>query len=241
MNKVVNDTLPVVATPATLLAMAVEQNADIDKLSKLMDLQERWEAKEAKKSYVSALAKFSADVPAILKTKDAHKTKYAGLAETLTVIKPDMAANGLSHAWITSQDGPQITVRCIVTHIMGHSEETSLSSGSDTSGSKNDIQAIGSTVKYLERYTLYAILGLASADDDDGNAAGGKVVELITDEQLLNLEGIISDNYEPAGAEALKKWVFSTLKISALAEIRADRVDWLIGEIDKAIASRNKT
>ena len=163
--------MPVVATPATLLAMAVEQGADIDKLSKLMDLQERWENNQAKKAYVAALAQFSADAPAIVKTRQAHKTKYAGLSETLTAIKPVMQSNGLSHSWKTSQEGAQITVACIVTHIQGHSEETSLSSGSDTSGSKNDIQAIGSTVSYLERYTLYAILGLASGDDD-GQATG---------------------------------------------------------------------
>jgi len=40
----------------------------------------------------------------------------------------------------------------------------------DTSGSKNSIQAVGSTVSYLQRYTLYSILGLASKDaDTDGN------------------------------------------------------------------------
>jgi hypothetical protein len=30
-------------TPMVLLQMAMSQNADLDKLSKLMDLQERWE------------------------------------------------------------------------------------------------------------------------------------------------------------------------------------------------------
>jgi hypothetical protein len=54
---------------------------------------------------------------------------------------------------------------------MGHSERTTLSATADTSGSKNSIQAIGSTVTYLQRYTLLAAVGLAAGGDDDGQAA----------------------------------------------------------------------
>ena len=43
----------------------------------------------------------------------------------------------------------------------------------DNSGSKNSIQAIGSTTTYLQRYTLFSILGLAAGEDDDGSAASG--------------------------------------------------------------------
>ncbi len=50
----------------------------------------------------------------------------------------------------------------------------------DTSGSKNMVQARGSTITYLERYTLCAILGIATADEDmDGRLIG----ELITPAQ----------------------------------------------------------
>ena len=59
---------------------------------------------------------------------------------------------------------------CCVTHILGHTECTTLSELPDESGSKNSIQAIGSTVSYLQRYTLFSILGLASKEmDNDGN------------------------------------------------------------------------
>ena len=43
----------------------------------------------------------------------------------------------------------------------------------DTSGGKNNIQAMGSAVSYLERYTLLAITGLSTKEmDDDGRGAG---------------------------------------------------------------------
>ena len=44
-------TAVVAITPMQMIAQAVAQGADIDKLQKLMDLQERWEANEARKAY----------------------------------------------------------------------------------------------------------------------------------------------------------------------------------------------
>jgi len=54
-------------TPAQLLAIAVDKDADIDKLTKLMELQERWEANEARKAYVQAMNEFKASPPEIFK------------------------------------------------------------------------------------------------------------------------------------------------------------------------------
>lgn len=157
-------------TPAQMLQIAVEQNADLDKLEKLMELQERWDATNARKSYVAAISAFRSECPAIEKTRKAHNSMYAGLAESIEAIKDVLSRHGLSHSWATDQKDGLVTVTCTVTHVEGHHESTSLSAAPDTSGSKNSIQAIGSTVSYLQRYTLYALLGLASKDQDtDGN------------------------------------------------------------------------
>ena len=74
--------------------------------------------------------------------------------------------------------GDKITVTCILSHIEGHSESTTLSSIADGSGNKNSIQGIGSTVTYLERYTLTGVLGLTSADSDmDGRISMDTISE----------------------------------------------------------------
>ncbi len=162
--------LPAPVTPAHMLQIAVEQGADLDKLEKLMDLQERWEEREAQKAFTVSMSDFRNRCPAIVKTRSGHNIKYAGLAESIDQIKDLMAECGLSHSWSTGQEGSDVKVTCTVTHILGHSESTLLVAGPDTTGSKNSIQAIGSTVSYLQRYTLFAILGLASQDaDTDGN------------------------------------------------------------------------
>ena len=159
--------------------MQENSNIDIDKMEKLLEMQERWEANEAKKAYITAMAEFKANPPKIMKDKAVKygQTSYrhSTLGNVTDLINKALGEHGLSASWITSQDNGSIKVTCKVTHVMGHSESTELSSPADNSGGKNAIQAIGSTVTYLERYTLLAITGLATYDqDDDGVGAGAK-------------------------------------------------------------------
>lgn len=192
-------------TPAQMLQVAVEQNADLDKLEKLMELQERWEANNARKAYVAAMSSFRRDCPPIQKTRKGHNSQYAGLSETVDQIKDLMATCGLSHSWKTSQQDGLISVTCTVTHIDGHSESTSLSATADNSGAKNSIQALGSTVTYLSRYTLFAILGLASQDmdtDGAGSELPAEVIDAITTAETQEiLHAVFVDAWKKYPAE----------------------------------------
>lgn len=166
--------LPAVTTPSHLLAMAVEQGADLDKLEKLMALQERWEAGEARKAFTAAMTGFRSEPVDIFKNKEVafSGTRYshAELSDVTAAINPALARHDLSFRWDVQQEGAQITVACILTHIAGHSERISMAGPPDDSGKKNRIQQIASTVTYLQRYTLLAITGMSTKDviDDDG-------------------------------------------------------------------------
>ena len=63
-------------SPAQMLQTAVTNGLDIDKLSKLIELQERWESNEAKKAYNRSMAEFKANPPKI--DKDRHDRKHYG-------------------------------------------------------------------------------------------------------------------------------------------------------------------
>lgn len=184
-----------IVTPMVMLQMAVDKGADLDQLQKLMDLQERWESNEARKAFHSAMNDFKSDPPEI--TKDKHveygTTKYAhsSLGNIADAISERMSKFGLSFRWDLSQD-KVITVTCIVTHALGHSEKTPLSAADDTSGGKNSIQAIGSTVTYLQRYTLLAATGLASKDSDD-DGRGSVVLEYITEDEKTELIALLDE------------------------------------------------
>jgi len=158
-----------------LIQMAVEKGADINQLEKLMDLQDRYEAKNARKSFFGALSIFQSSTPTIKKTGLASfKTKagkteysYAKLEDIARVIRPSLKEAGLSYRYEQGSDNQLMTVTCIVTHKEGHQEKTSMSAFADQSGSKNQIQQIASTISYLRRYTLTGALGITVGDEDD--------------------------------------------------------------------------
>lgn len=171
-------------TPHQLLALAVQQGASLDQLERLMALQERFEANEARKAYADAFAAFKSGEPIhIQKDKRVKFTTQKGTTEythatignVVKVLTEALGRYGFSHAWNSKQDRQFVTIECSLRHRSGHHESVSMSAEIDTSGSKNHIQAIGSTVTYLQRYTLLAITGCATTDqpDDDG-AAGGR-------------------------------------------------------------------
>ena len=165
------------SNPQEMITLAIEKGADPAILSRLLDVQERWQANVAKRAYVAAMTAFKREAPAVLKKanrvnfstqKGQTDYKYANLGSIVAEISVILGKHELSASWETAQDGNNITVTCHVTHVAGHRESVKLSGPSDQSGNKNAIQAVGSTVTYLQRYTLLAALGLATGEDDDG-------------------------------------------------------------------------
>ncbi len=184
-------------TPAQLLNIAIEKGADLDKLEKLMDLQMRWEQNNARKAYHEAMAQFKANPPEIGKnrhvkyqtSKGTTEYNHADLFNVTEKINSELSKYGLSASWTTSQADKIISVTCKITHVQGHSESTTLSASPDDSGGKNSIQAIGSAVTYLQRYTLLALCGLATREQDND----GKTVEekYISDKQKSTIMDFI--------------------------------------------------
>ena len=159
-----------------LLGAVVNNGMSVETLEKFMDLAERNQKREAENAFHKAFAEFKANPPKIVKdklvdftTKSGARTKYkqATIGSVVGAIIEGMSKYGLSHSWPLKQDGDKITVTCRISHFLGHSEETSLTAGIDLSGNKNAIQGIGSTVTYLERYTIQAATGIAVLEDDD--------------------------------------------------------------------------
>jgi hypothetical protein len=169
------------ATPMTILEIAIQQGAGFEQLKQLWELQKDWEANEARKEYNEAIAQFKRNPPQINKNKHVRfgQTEYdhATLDHVTDQITQALSAVGISHRWNLAQVGDEITVTCILTHQRGHSESTPMRAKADTSGSKNSIQAIGSAVTYLQRYTLLAAVGLA-AKGMDNDAATTESIDL---------------------------------------------------------------
>jgi hypothetical protein len=169
-------------TPMDMIDRALAANATPETLERLLALQERWEASQARKAFDEAMAAAKAEIPVILKNKLVDFTgktgirtryKHEDLGEIARTVDPILAKYGLSYRFRTqSPVGEPVSVTCIVSHRGGHSEENTLVGPRDDSGNKNPLQQVGSTISFLQRYTLKAALGLAAAEDDDGRSFG---------------------------------------------------------------------
>src|SRR5262245_45545829 len=220
-----------------MLQLAVSRGFDAEQLKTLAEIKRDWDKDNARKAFAAAMNAFRAESIEILKTKSVyHGTgpsakfmyKHALLADIVATVAPKLTAHGLSHRWETHQEGAAITVKCVLAHELGHSIENSLSAPPDAGGAKNSVQAIGSTVTYLQRYTFLAITGLA-AKDTDSDGSGSAKEPTITDEQVADLESLLDEVgiVGPRRASMLKSW-----KIDELREILAKNYEAVVKNIE---------
>lgn len=202
-----------IGTPLQLLERAVSAGANIDTLEKLMDLQAKWEAGEAKKKYYAAMQQFASIRPTLVRNSavEFNKTKYkfCALPDIEKALREPLSDCGLFYRFENFTEGSEIGIRCIVSHVAGHSEATPMKAPVDSSGNKNNIQGIGSTSTYLMRYTLIAAFGLTTADEDDDGVQNSDLPyqrvlrqnELLRDANLLKVivdikECLAQNDYE---------------------------------------------
>lgn len=188
-------------TPMQMIDKALASGATPEILDKLMSLQERWEANEAKKAFDLAIAAFRAEIKPIIKERTAAMDlrgggkasyQYEDMALIAEHVDPILARLGLSYRYKSRVEAGQVMVTCIISHQQGHREETTLPAPVDQTGAKNAVQAVGSTVTYLQRYTLKLGLGLAAAKDDDVKRPTGEDQEAtVSQEQYETLSKLL--------------------------------------------------
>lgn len=190
-------------TPMAMIDRALSSNATPETLERLLALQERWEASQARKAFDEAMSAAKAEIPVISKNRTVDFTSNAGrthyrhedLAEIARTVNPILGKHGLSYRFRTSSTaGEPVSVTCIVSHRLGYFEENTLTGPRDESGKKNALQQVGSTLTYLQRMTLKAALGLAAAEDDDARRSSDTQDDgPITEEQAAVIRALIED------------------------------------------------
>lgn len=192
-------TLPAAITPMDMIDKALASGASPEALEKLLTLQERWEATQARKAFIVAMAQAKAKFGPILKRHDGYSSryKYEQLPDVMAAVDGPLSENGFSYDWKTEDlpDG-RIRVTCVVTHEAGHSRSNSLAGHpNDTADAKanmNGLQRMGGAVTYLQRYTLKAALGIAAEKDTDAAASvGPELAMTITADQFQELRDML--------------------------------------------------
>lgn len=185
-----------IMTPMAMIDRALSSGATPETLEKLLTLQERWEAAQARKAFIAAMALAKAKFAPILKSNDGYlnRYKYETLPDVMEAVDVPLSDNGFSYDWITEDiEGGRIKVTCVITHEAGHSRRNSLSGDpkdtADAKANMNGLQRMGGAVTYLQRYTLKAALGIAASKDVDGKTSANNDPTINADQftELMDL------------------------------------------------------
>lgn len=174
---------PIVSENAAVMAIieraAMNPEVDAAKMDQLFALQEKILSRNARTEYFRALAMMAGEMPAIEEKGEGHnKTKYAKWEDIQAKITPVLGQFGFALSFRTKVEEKAIRITAILAHREGHTEENELLLPADNSGSKNAVQAVGSSITYGFRYTACALLNIQTGvSDDDGKAAGGDVID----------------------------------------------------------------
>lgn len=223
-----------------LVQAAMSGQLDTEKMRELLNIQKDYEANEARKAYHRAVAAFKAHAPTVRKDKAVSygntNYRHVSLGYALSEINPILSQHGLSISWKTRQEDKTIYVRCILTHELGHSEDTELFGLPDASGQKNPVQQVASTVTYLKRHTAFALLGLeAEGADDDGRSAS-PAVERISPEKASEIHAKIAEH--GLDMERFLAWLGRSLKAGSIEDIAEQALPDVERQINRTIKAR---
>ncbi len=185
---------------------AADPNTDVDKLERLLGMYERITAQQAKAAFTAALAAMQPNLPVIAERGNTDKTSYAKWEDINDAIRPMLHEGGFALSFRVGRSEGAVSVTGVLSHEAGHSEETTLELPVDSSGSKNAVQAVGSSVSYGKRYTAMALLNITSRapddKDDDGAMAGvgrGKKISKPAQDAIADINAC-------EGWAALERW-----------------------------------
>jgi hypothetical protein len=217
---------------------------DIDKMERLLEMQERIMAKQAETAFNIALNEVQADMKRIAADANNKQTssKYASYAALDRVLRPVYTERGLSLSFDTGDGAAEgyVRVLCYVSHSMGHTRTYRVDMACDGKGAKGgDVMtkthAMGSAFTYGQRYLLKAIFNVAVGDDDDGNGASQPDAVSKTE-----IEGVQArwKKGNPKGTRAdYEKWVDATCGLLKPFDSRA----WRVADLNRCNARLDET
>lgn len=225
---------------------ASDPSVDIEKMDRLLQMQERMQKNAAEAEFNEAMTTAQAEMGRIKTNKENSQThsRYADYATLDRALRPIYTKHGFALSFNTLEAPAEIVrVEAYVSR-GGFTRSYRVDMPSDGKGAKgNDVMtkthATGAAMTYGMRYLLKMIFNVAIGEDDtDGNVPNA----VITDDQAEELKKLIEDlaievdgddrNY----AGWLERFV-EHMKVGALSEILAknfDRAKTAIAQTRKA-------
>jgi len=200
---------------ALIERVVLDPAVDVEKLERLLAVQERILDRNDKLAFNAAkgrILKKLAGIQIVKRKSVSYEIekgkpdkglreafKYAPLEDIDKVLAPLLADEEME---LTYSDEPtpdgRIMIRGRLKHLPGsHFEDSFMPAPLDTSGGKNNVQAVGSTNSYLRRYVACNVFNIVVVGDDDDGIGGP-----ITDQQVVEILGKMKE--AKAGPKFLK-------------------------------------
>lgn len=190
----------------TIIANAAKDpTVDVGKLERLLEMQRSLMREQHEMEARQAIQRVCATMPRIKKSGiiDFNKAgervdpkkqiPYAKWENIQDAIRPIYEAEGftLRHDTEPRQDGGGLICTAILTHENGTFFKASIPLPLDTSGGKQNIQGMGSSASYGQRYSTKLLFNLVfEGEDDDGKLAG---VTFIEPSQVKEVQALIDE------------------------------------------------
>ncbi|UNF37454.1 ERF family protein [Bartonella krasnovii] len=174
-----------------ILERALQSDVDLDRLKSLLELREKEIERQERQNFVRDLSTMQMEYKNIEQNALNTHTKsiYTTLDKYIDAIKKTLAKHHFAlFSQIKEQDSNGITVEMTLKHILGHEISTQGTFPFDATGSKNSIQAVGSTITYARRYLLGMLLNVARKEDDTD---GATILAGISSEQMNEIKELM--------------------------------------------------
>ena len=211
------------------VAMSPDAGSKVDVIRAMMEMQRELQKDQAERALNEALARLAPKLPRIKRTASVQyavdKNNPKGPKETAfkfsryedidKAIRPLLSEEGLSLSFTTAprtSEGGGLIVRGRLSHVQGAFREAEISVALDSSGGKNNIQAMGSSSSYGKRYVACMLLNIITENEDDDGASAE--LQFVTVEQADDLDTRV----RAFGADAHKKFLI-WLKVESLDKL----------------------
>ncbi len=209
--------------------LARDPSIEASKIRELLAIKIEVQDREARLAFDAAFAEMQPELP-VIDQKGIHggtSSSYAKWEDIIEAVTPVLGNHGFSFRCRIKQESGKVAITGKLSHRGGFFEETTIELPIDSTGQKNAVQAIGSSISYGQRYVAKAMLGLSSrkSDDDNGDAAVGGRKGFITQEQADSLRDLLEASGAPRAP--FLKWA----KVARVEDIQAKYFDSCINAI----------
>lgn len=225
---------------------ARDPNVDIDKMERLMQMQERVQARDAEMAFNQALNAAQAEMRPIAANASNPQTRsrYATFDKLDRVLRPIYTSHGFALSF-DEEDSPKpehVRVVCHVSHVAGHTRTYRCDMPADGKGAKGgDVMtkthAAGAAKSYGARYLEKGIFNVAvGEEDDDGNVGKPvKAPDLINDGDV----SLIQQYCKALGGTTLTD-LLAAYKVESIPDLTAVQAAAVINRLKGKLADKAK-